>query len=177
MVLPFEKKEEGGRERNVKRERVSSVVLLPFSPRQWGRSTELSIVFAFLSRQETGLERATTSIRRDSAIEIDLFEERYIDPAPTPFPERPRTLYYAPSSNNRSVSTLTNFRELAIKGNEETGKSKCGVNIDGGYRRLCCRNSCENSPPRFDNLRTSSFRVTGFHEISTFFFSFHLLQM
>lgn len=176
MVLPFEKKEEGGRERNVKRERVSSAVLLPFSPRQWGRSTELSIVFAFLSRQETGLERATTSIR-DSAIEIDLFEERYIDPAPTPFPERPRTLYYAPSSNNRSVSTLTNFRELAIKGNEETGKSKCGVNIDGGYRRLCCRNSCENSPPRFDNLRTSSFRVTGFHEISTFFFSFHLLQM
>lgn len=145
------------------------------SPRQRGRSTELSIVFAFLSRTGTGLEKRPR-LRFVTPPSKSIFSRSEIHRSrcslslslPNRFSLERTVLYVcsasAPSSsNNRSVSTLTNFRELAIKGNEETGKSKCGVNIDiGSGLAVCARNSCENSP-RFDNLLdSSSFRAIAF---------------
>lgn len=145
---------------------------LPFSRRQWGRSTELSIVFTFLRHRNRLRENRGGSRELRAWLEIVTLpgcrvsgnrssrERRSIDPcAPELFHgRRPSTANaHACHSNNRPVCTLTNFRELAIKGNEETGKPKAR----GKYRRLPAgRGSCENSP-RFDAAPEASVLRSG----------------
>ena len=72
---------------------------------------------------------------------------------PTPLTPRVR------SSNNRSTGfgTLTNFRELAVKGNEETGKPK----VWSKYRQLPSGRDSYESSPYFDAMYRDVLQARG----------------
>lgn len=120
---------------DVKRERVGSAVLLPFSPLTMGAFRRVIDRFRVPEPQEQASKEARLRFVTPPSKSIFSRSDTSIRTQRRFWNGYTRTTVRALSSNNRSVSTLTNFRELAIKGNEETGKSKCGVNIDGGYRR------------------------------------------
>lgn len=132
---------------DVKKERVGSAVLLPFSPLTMGAFRRVIDRFRVPEPQEQASKEARLRFVTPPSKSIFSRSDTSIRTQRRFWNGYTRTTVRALSSNNRSVSTLTNFRELAIKGNEETGKSKCGVNIDGGYR-----NSCENSPTTLRQL-------------------------